>query len=218
MSAAPAMTRQKAKKRPPISTGPEPIGLWKTTIPPKIAARLAATEVRRDDLDAPADLEAAGRGVEGDHPGDQRGQRPRAEQPEQRSRRPLPCAESRAPCARFRPSASALMTVGGAPAPGRVPGARPTCEQSAPLPWMRERRQSLPGLLRLAHCASEPTWESHARWSSFAGLSWAPVATPAYCGTRQCVLRRQELTADASSHGKADTGRWGKLRGCAPAG
>ena len=45
MCAAPAMTRQKAKKRPPISTGPEPIGLWKTTIPPRIAARLAATEV-----------------------------------------------------------------------------------------------------------------------------------------------------------------------------
>ena len=41
----------------------------------------------RDDLDALADLEAARRGV-GDHPGDQRGQRPRAEQPEQRSRRP----------------------------------------------------------------------------------------------------------------------------------
>jgi hypothetical protein len=40
----------------------------------------------RDDLDALADLQAAGAGVEGDHSGDQRGQRPRAHQPEQRSR------------------------------------------------------------------------------------------------------------------------------------
>jgi hypothetical protein len=40
-------------------------------------------------LDAVADLEAAGRGVEGDHSGDQRGQRPRAKQPEQRPGRSL---------------------------------------------------------------------------------------------------------------------------------
>jgi hypothetical protein len=65
MSAAPAMMRQKAKKRPPISTGPEPICLWKTTTPPKIAARLAATEVSAMTSTPLADLEAAGRGVSG---------------------------------------------------------------------------------------------------------------------------------------------------------
>jgi hypothetical protein len=46
MSAAPAMTRQKARKRPMTATAPEPIGSWKTRTPPMMAARLAATEVR----------------------------------------------------------------------------------------------------------------------------------------------------------------------------
>jgi hypothetical protein len=43
----------------------------------------------RDDLDPLADLVAAGGGVEGDHAGDQRGQRPPAQRPQQRSRRRL---------------------------------------------------------------------------------------------------------------------------------
>jgi Fatty acid desaturase len=45
MSAAPAMTRQNARKRAVMARGPEPIGSWKTRMPPMIAARLAATEV-----------------------------------------------------------------------------------------------------------------------------------------------------------------------------
>ena len=39
---------------------------------------------QRDDLDAVADLEAAGRGVEGDHSRDERGESPWAQQPQQR--------------------------------------------------------------------------------------------------------------------------------------
>jgi hypothetical protein len=44
-SAAPAMTRPNASSRPMIPTAPEPIGSPKTRIPPRIADRLAATEV-----------------------------------------------------------------------------------------------------------------------------------------------------------------------------
>src|SRR4029078_667402 len=36
-SAAPAMTRQKAVPRAPISAAPDPIGSWKTMMPPMIA-------------------------------------------------------------------------------------------------------------------------------------------------------------------------------------
>ena len=79
MSAAPRL--QAGEEAGADLEGPEPIGSWKTTMPPKIAARLAATEVIMDDLDGLADLEAAGRGVEGDHPGDRRGQRPRLSNP-----------------------------------------------------------------------------------------------------------------------------------------
>jgi hypothetical protein len=82
MSAAPAMTRQKARKRAPISSGPEPIGSWNAMM----AARVGGHGGERDDLDAVADPEAAGRGVEGDHSGDHRGERPRAQQAEQRLR------------------------------------------------------------------------------------------------------------------------------------
>jgi len=45
MSAAPAITRENARKRAVISSAPEPIGSWKTRIPPMIAVRLAVTEV-----------------------------------------------------------------------------------------------------------------------------------------------------------------------------
>ena len=44
MSAAPGDDETNAKKRAPTSSGPEPIGSWKTTMPPKIAMRLAVTE------------------------------------------------------------------------------------------------------------------------------------------------------------------------------
>jgi hypothetical protein len=43
MMAAPAITKQKARRRAAIWGGPEPIGSWNTTIPPKIALRHRAT-------------------------------------------------------------------------------------------------------------------------------------------------------------------------------
>src|ERR1035441_9532159 len=44
-SAAPAITRQKASTRALIPTAPDPIGSPKTRMPPRIAERLAATDV-----------------------------------------------------------------------------------------------------------------------------------------------------------------------------
>ncbi len=81
MSAAPAMTRQNARKRAVMPAGPEPIGSWNTMMPPMIAARLAATEVSAI-ISTPLPI---WRLVEGDHAGDHRGECPRAQQPEQRS-------------------------------------------------------------------------------------------------------------------------------------
>jgi hypothetical protein len=83
--AAPTITRPNASTRPITPTAPEPIGSPKTSTPPTIAERLAATDGDRDHLDRLADLQAARGRVEGDHERDQRGERPWAEQAEHRS-------------------------------------------------------------------------------------------------------------------------------------
>ena len=62
--------------------GAVPTGSPNTRMPPKMAARLAATEVMAITSTARAELEAAGGGIEGDHERDHRGERPRAEQAE----------------------------------------------------------------------------------------------------------------------------------------
>ena len=74
------MTSPNAIIRPAIGTAPRPIESRKIRTPPTIATRLAATEVKRDDFDARADLQATGRGVEGDDRGGQRRHSPWADQ------------------------------------------------------------------------------------------------------------------------------------------
>jgi hypothetical protein len=82
MSATPAMTKQKAKKRAVMAAAPDPIGSWEDNDAAEDGAEVDGDRGDRDDLDALADLEAAGRCVERDHSGDHGGQRPRAHQPE----------------------------------------------------------------------------------------------------------------------------------------
>jgi hypothetical protein len=80
------MTRQNARKRAPISTVPRADRLVEDEDAAHDRGEVGGHGGECDDLDTASDLEAAGGGVEGDHSGDHRGQRPRAHHPEQRPR------------------------------------------------------------------------------------------------------------------------------------
>jgi hypothetical protein len=58
MKAAPPITRQNATRRAVIPTAPDPTGCPNTTMPPRIAARLAANGRDRDDLHGDTELQA----------------------------------------------------------------------------------------------------------------------------------------------------------------
>ena len=83
-SAAPAITRPNASRRPMIPTAPRADRLAEDKDPAQDRGEVGGHRGDRDHLDRKADLQAARGRVEGNHERDQRGQRPWAEQAEHR--------------------------------------------------------------------------------------------------------------------------------------
>ncbi len=80
ISAAPTMTRQKAIMRPVISTGPAPDRVAEDQNAADDCGEIGRDRGERDDLDTGAELQAAGRRIEGDHRGSHRRDQPRADE------------------------------------------------------------------------------------------------------------------------------------------